>query len=63
MLVLDGWMWLLTQVEQEQQQEVINKCVAAEPHHAPVWQSVAKDLPNTGKATGEILELVVDALE
>lgn len=49
--------------QQEQQEEVINKCIAAEPHHSPGWQSVAKDLQSAGKNTNQILELVVDALE
>ena len=37
--------------------------MAAEPHHGPTWQSIAKDLNNTRKSTKEILELVVDALK
>ena len=54
---------LLIATKQEQQEEVIKKCVAAEPHHGPTWQSIAKDLKNTRKSTKEILELVVDALK
>jgi pre-mRNA-processing factor 6 len=54
--------WLNTP-SQEHQRDVMDKCAAAEPHHSPVWQSVAKDLQNTGKSTKQILELVVEALE
>jgi pre-mRNA-processing factor 6 len=41
----------------------VKQCVVAEPHHSPVWQSIAKDMKNTGKSTREILELVADALQ
>ena len=47
---------------QEYQEEVIKRCVAAEPHHGQVWQAMAKDLSNTGKSTKAILELVADSL-
>jgi len=40
-------------------QEVINWCMAAEPHHSPVWEFFAKDDKNVGKGTKEILEIVV----
>jgi pre-mRNA-processing factor 6 len=43
--------------------EVINRCTAEEPHHSPVWQSIAKDDKNVGKSTKEILEIVADALD
>ncbi|KAL0250714.1 hypothetical protein I308_102897 [Cryptococcus tetragattii IND107] len=49
--------------EKERQEAVIEKCVAASPHHGPVWQSVSKDLANVSKSTREILELVADKLE
>lgn len=48
---------------QEHRTEVVNKCVAEEPHHSPVWQSIAKDDKNVGKSIKEILEMVADALE
>ena len=48
---------------QERQQLVIDKCVEAQPHHGPVWQSIAKDLKNIGKSTADIVELVMDKLE
>jgi len=41
---------------------VRNKCVAAEPHHSPVWQAVGKDVKNARKRSREILELVADVL-
>ncbi|KAH9936195.1 PRP1 splicing factor, N-terminal-domain-containing protein [Fomitopsis serialis] len=62
----DNWGWWLKFERQhgisEQQDEVVKKCVAAEPHHGSTWQSIAKDLKNTQKGTKEILELVVAAL-
>ncbi|THG98949.1 hypothetical protein EW026_g3320 [Hermanssonia centrifuga] len=62
----DVWGWWLKFERQhgtsEYQDEVIRRCVAAEPHHGAVWQSVAKDMKNTGKSTKENLELVAAAL-
>jgi pre-mRNA-processing factor 6 len=49
--------------EQEHRAEVMKQCVAAEPHHSPIWQSVSKDIKNAGKSTTEILEIVADTLE
>jgi pre-mRNA-processing factor 6 len=58
----DIWAWWLKFEKQhgteETCQEVIHRCVAAEPHHSPVWQSVAKDDKNVGRGTKEILEIV-----
>jgi pre-mRNA-processing factor 6 len=48
---------------QEHREEVRNKCVAAEPHHSPVWQRVAKDMKHARQSTKEILEVVADGLE
>lgn len=63
----DHWGWWLKFERQhgtpEHVAEVIKRCVAAEPHHGPVWQSIAKDDKNIGKGTKEILELVADALQ
>jgi pre-mRNA-processing factor 6 len=63
----DAWGWWLKferqHGEPERQQNVVAKCLAAQPHHGPVWQSVAKDLANVGKSTQDILELVADRLE
>ena len=63
----DVWAWWLKFEKQhgteETRQEVINRCIAAEPHHSPVWQSVAKDDKNIGKTTKEILEIVADIIQ
>jgi len=63
----DSWAWWLKFERQhgtvEQQQTVITKCIVAEPHHAPVWQSIAKDMKNMGRSTGEILELAAATLK
>ncbi|KAJ7688479.1 PRP1 splicing factor, N-terminal-domain-containing protein [Mycena rosella] len=62
----DSWAWWLKFERQhgteEHRDEVRKKCVAAEPHHSPMWQSVAKDTRNVGKGITEILEMVADAL-
>jgi len=62
----DSWAWWLKFERQhgteEHRDEVRKKCVAAEPHHSPMWQSVAKDARNIGKTVTQILEMVADAL-
>ncbi|RCH94086.1 Pre-mRNA-processing factor 6 [Rhizopus azygosporus] len=47
----------------EQQDIVIKRCVASEPHHGECWQSVAKDVSNAGKKTEDILKLCAQKLE
>ncbi|CAA7269716.1 unnamed protein product [Cyclocybe aegerita] len=63
----DIWAWWLKFERQhgtEEHREVVRtKCVAADPHHSPVWQSVAKDVANVGKSTQEILEIVANLLQ
>ncbi|KAH9949837.1 PRP1 splicing factor, N-terminal-domain-containing protein [Amylocystis lapponica] len=63
----DIWAWWLKFERQhgiaEQQEDVIRKCISAEPHHSPTWQSVAKDMASTGKSTREILEIVAKRLQ
>ncbi|KAJ9097804.1 hypothetical protein QFC19_006672 [Naganishia cerealis] len=49
--------------EKERQNEVISKCVAAEPHHGESWPAIAKDVKNVGKSTSEILELVASQIK
>ncbi|KAF9234169.1 PRP1 splicing factor, N-terminal-domain-containing protein [Melanogaster broomeanus] len=62
----DHWAWWLKFERQhgtvDYVAEVVKQCVAAEPHHGPVWQSVAKDDKSVGKGTKAILELVAEAL-
>jgi pre-mRNA-processing factor 6 len=41
----------------------MNRCVAAEPHHSTVWQTVEKDDKNVGKGTRKILEMVAGILQ
>ncbi|EDR12279.1 uncharacterized protein LACBIDRAFT_323426 [Laccaria bicolor S238N-H82] len=63
----DSWGWWLKFERQhgteEHREEVRNKCIAAEPHHSPTWQSIAKDVKSSGKSVKEILEMVADALQ
>lgn len=49
--------------EKERQEEVIAKCVAAEPHHGQLWPAIAKDNENQGKTTQEILEIVASRIK
>ncbi|KAI0788615.1 PRP1 splicing factor, N-terminal-domain-containing protein [Abortiporus biennis] len=62
----DTWAWWWKFEKQhgtaEYQEEVMKRCIAAEPHHGATWQSIAKDMANVGKSTQEILVLVADAL-
>lgn len=63
----DAWGWWLKferqHGEAERQTKVIEACKSAQPHHGPVWQSVAKDLANVGLSTQDVLEAVADRLE
>ena len=47
---------------QEQQAVVVTRCVAADPHHGPVWQAIAKDPKNNDLNIPAILDLVVAVL-
>src|SRR5690606_8405646 len=63
----DTWAWymkfLLQHGTEEKRGEVISKCVAVEPRHGEIWQSVAKAPQNTGLKTEEILKLVMEKLD
>ncbi|KAI8148081.1 PRP1 splicing factor, N-terminal-domain-containing protein [Fennellomyces sp. T-0311] len=48
---------------EEQQELVVKRCVAAEPHHGEHWQAVAKNMANVGKKTADILKLCASQLE
>ncbi|KAF8644774.1 hypothetical protein AX16_008280 [Volvariella volvacea WC 439] len=62
----DTWGWWLKFERQhgvEEQREIVRaRCVAADPHHSPVWQSIAKDDKHARRSVREILELVADSL-
>ncbi|XP_011402481.1 PREDICTED: pre-mRNA-processing factor 6-like [Amphimedon queenslandica] len=47
---------------QEQQDEVLKRCVQAEPRHGETWCSVSKDIKNWQKHTNDILPLVTAAI-
>ncbi|ORY92346.1 PRP1 splicing factor, N-terminal-domain-containing protein [Syncephalastrum racemosum] len=40
----------------EQREQVVKQCVAAEPHHGELWQAVAKDMKHIGWRTEQILK-------
>ncbi|GAA98462.1 uncharacterized protein L969DRAFT_87027 [Mixia osmundae IAM 14324] len=62
----DVWAWFLRFEQQhgskEQQESVVSRCIAAEPHHAEAWQRVSKDPANARLRTGEVLRLVAAEL-
>lgn len=63
----DAWAYyykfLILHGTEEQKEALKSKCIAEEPCHGEVWQSVAKDVKNWKKKTGEILEIVASRLE
>jgi pre-mRNA-processing factor 6 len=63
----DAWGWWLKFERQHgtaaQQEDVITRCTAVEPHHGVTWQPIAKDDKNRGKAIKDILQLVTAALQ
>lgn len=62
----DSWAWyykfLMQHGTEEKREDVLAKCVASEPKHGEIWQSVAKEPANAYKTTEEILKMVVDQL-
>jgi pre-mRNA-processing factor 6 len=56
----DGWVWYYKFLEQhgteEKKEEVISKCIMAEPKHGEIWQSVAKDPKFARKGVEEVLK-------
>ncbi|KAL3621600.1 Protein STABILIZED1 [Castilleja foliolosa] len=48
---------------EENQKDVLNKCVAAEPKHGEKWQAVSKAVENSHLPTEAILKKVVSAME
>jgi len=63
----DTWGWWLKFERQHgttvQQEDVVRRCVGAEPHHGVTWQPIAKDDSNRGKSIKGILELVTTTLQ
>lgn len=47
---------------QEKREDVISKCIASEPKHGEIWQSIAKDPANADKSTEDILKLTAERL-
>lgn len=48
---------------EDQQKEVIQDCIKANPHHGDVWPVIRKQRENRRKTTTEILKLVADRLK
>lgn len=48
---------------EEEQNQVMKKCVEAEPHHGEKWCAVSKDMKNFRKKTQDLLTMVADTLE
>ena len=62
----DTWAWyykfLLQHGLPGKIKEVVSKCVACEPRHGEVWQSVAKDPANAYLGTEQVLKIVAEKL-
>ena len=50
-------------VAQEKREDVLAKCIASEPRHGELWQSVAKDPENAGLHVHQVLKLVAERLQ
>ncbi|GAA5935611.1 hypothetical protein JCM3775_003366 [Rhodotorula graminis] len=63
----DAWAWWWKFEKQhgtdEHREALLQKCVAADPHHGQVWPTIAKDPANVGKDLVAILELASQAVE
>lgn len=42
---------------QQQQEEVMKRCVNAEPRHGELWQDISKDIANWKMKTKELLPI------
>jgi pre-mRNA-processing factor 6 len=42
--------------------DIISRCIAADPHHGEKWQEIAKMPINARRRTDEILKMVADSL-
>ncbi|KAF2730872.1 hypothetical protein EJ04DRAFT_514942 [Polyplosphaeria fusca] len=63
----DAWVWYYKYLEQhgteEKRQDLLNKAVAADPHHGETWQHVRKDPKNFRKGIAEMIPLAANLLE
>ncbi|KAM5446093.1 U4/U6 x U5 tri-snRNP complex subunit Prp1 [Microsporum audouinii] len=63
----DVWAWyykfLLQHGTDEKREDVLTKCIATEPKHGEIWQTVSKDPANAHKTTEEILKITMNRLE
>lgn len=62
----DAWGWWYkfekNHGNKEQIASLLEKCIAADPHHGPTWQTISKDPKNSGKSIEQVLALVGDKL-
>ncbi|KAJ5894454.1 hypothetical protein N7495_006145 [Penicillium taxi] len=62
----DGWAWYYKYLKEygteAEQADLVSRCIAAEPKHGEVWQSISKDPANAFKSTEEILKIVTDTI-
>ncbi|GAA5838789.1 hypothetical protein JCM11251_006739 [Rhodosporidiobolus azoricus] len=63
----DAWAWWWKFEKQhgteEHRQSLLEKCIAADPHHGHVWPSIAKDPKNLGKDLAALLDLASQVVE
>ena len=59
---MDNAPGLTANSEQEKRDDVLAKCIASEPRHGEIWQSVSKDPANACKSIEEILKMVVQLI-
>lgn len=62
----DAWAYFykfeLAHGDEKEQEDILKRCLAAEPHHGDNWCSVSKDIANWRLKTEEILPLVAKSL-
>jgi len=50
------------ETSEEKKEEIISRCIAADPHHGEKWQETAKLPFNARRKTDEILKMVAASL-
>ena len=62
----DAWAYYLRfelqHGSEEEQRQVVQRCVAAEPRHGPEWCRVSKDVKNWRLKTEQVLRLAAKQL-
>ena len=59
----DAWAWYYRlETVEEKKEDIVSRCIAADPHHGEKWQEIAKLPFNARRPKDEILKMVAASL-